>query len=65
MGALVTSNCAKQLFGARALTFRKMAMSQKKNFQWEKNFKIDIFVLEYVLNPSKSIPTKKVFSKIF
>ena len=40
-------------------------MSQKKNFQWEKIFKIDIFVLKHVLDHSKSIPTKKNFSKNF
>ena len=40
-------------------------MSQKKNFQAEKIFKIDIFVLKHVLDHSKSIPTKKIFRKIF
>ena len=45
--------------------FEKMAKSQKKKFQWEKIFKVDIFVLKYVLNHSKSIPTKKIFRKIF
>ena len=40
-------------------------MSQKKNFQREKIFKIDIFVLKHVLDHSKSIPTKKIFSKNF
>ena len=39
-------------------------MSQKK-FQREKIFKIDIFVLKHVLDHSKSIPTKKNFSKNF
>ena len=45
--------------------FSKKWLSQKKNFQWKKIFKIDIFVLKYVLNHSKSIPTKKMFSKNF
>ena len=45
--------------------FEKTAMSQKKIFQWEKIFKIDIFVLKHVLNHSKSIPTKKNFRKFF
>ena len=40
-------------------------MSLKKNFQWEKNFKIEIYVLKHVLDHSKSIPTIKFFSKIF
>ena len=31
---------------------------------WEKIFKIEIFVLKYVLDHSKSIPMKKNFSKI-
>ena len=65
MGALVTSNCAKKLFGARWLTFRKNGFVPEKIFQWEKIFKIDIFVLKYVLNHSKSISTKKIFSKNF
>ena len=39
-------------------------MSLKK-FQWGKIFKIDIFVLKHVLDHSKSIPTKKNFSKNF
>ena len=65
MGALVTSNFAKKLFGARWLTFRKNGYVSEKNFQWEKIFKIDIFVLKYVLNHSKSIPTKKFFRKFF
>ena len=47
------------------IVFAKTAMSQKKFFQREKIFKIDIFVLNHVLNHSKSIPTKKNFSKIF
>ena len=64
MGALVTSNFAKKLFGARWLTFRKKWLSHKKN-SMGKIFKIDIFVLKYVLNHSKSIPTKKNFRKIF
>ena len=38
-------------------------MSLKKNFQLEKNFKIEFFVLKHVLDLSKSIPTKKFFSK--
>ena len=37
----------------------------EKNFQWKKIFKIDIFVLKHVLDHSKSIPTKKNFSKNF
>ena len=45
--------------------FEKTAMSLKRNFQWEKIFKIDIFVLKHVLDHSKSIPTKKIFSKNF
>ena len=40
-------------------------MSQKTNFQREKIFKIDIFVLKHVLDDSKSIRTKKNFQKIF
>ena len=67
MGALVTSNCAKKLFGARRLTFRKNGYVPEKNFffQGEKIFKIDIFDFKYVLNNSKSIPIKKIFSKFF
>ena len=45
--------------------FEKMAMSQRKIFSMGKIFKFDIFVLKYVLNHSKSISTKKIFSKNF
>ena len=45
--------------------FEKTAMSQKKIFQREKIFKIDIFVLKHILDHSKSIPTKNFFSKNF
>ena len=41
--------------------FRKNGYVPEKNFQREKIFKIDIFVLKHVLDHSKSIPTKKVF----
>ena len=44
---------------------KKWLCPREKIFQWEKIFKIDIFVLKYVLNHSKSIPTKKKFSKNF
>ena len=37
--------------------------ARTKNFQWEKIFKIDIFVLKHVLDHSKSILTKKKFEK--
>ena len=39
-------------------------MSLKK-LSMEKNFKIDIFVLKYILDHPKSIPNKKLFSKNF
>ena len=39
--------------------FEKTAMSQRKIFSMGKIFKFDIFVLKYILNHSKSIPTKK------
>ena len=45
--------------------FRKNGYVPEKNFQREKIFKIDIFVLKHVLDHSKSIPTKKIFRKIF
>ena len=45
--------------------FSKNGYVSEKNFQWEKIFKIDIFVLEYVLNNYKSIPTEKKISKNF
>ena len=45
--------------------FRKNGYVPEKNFQWEKIFKIDIFVLKHVLDDSKSIPTQKIFSKNF
>ena len=47
------------LFGLKF--FEKTAMSQKKIFQGEKIFKLEIFILKYVLNHSESIPTKKIF----
>ena len=43
--------------------FRKNGYVPEKNFQREKIFKIDIFVLKHVLDHSKSIPTKKNFEK--
>ena len=57
MDVLVTSYAIK-LFGARWLTFRKMAVPEKTFFNG-KNFKIDILVSKYVLNNSKSILIKK------
>ena len=45
--------------------FRNNGYVPEKNFQREKVFKIDIFVLNHVLNHSKSIPTKNIFSKKF
>ena len=41
--------------------FSKKRLCPKKNFQREKIFKIDIFVLKYVFDHSKSIPTEKIF----
>ena len=43
--------------------FRKNGYVPEKNFQQEKIFKIDIFVLKHVLNHSKSIPKKNFFEK--
>ena len=45
--------------------FEKNGYVPEKNFQREKIFEIDIFVLRHVLDHSKSIPNKKFFSKIF
>ena len=45
--------------------FEKWLCPTEKIFQLEKIFKFNIFVLKYVLNHSKSIPTKKNFRKIF
>ena len=41
--------------------FEKNGYVPEKNFQREKIFKIDIFVLKHVLDHSKSILTKKIF----
>ena len=57
--------CQKALRSQMAHFSKKWLCPREKFFQWEKIFKIDIFVLKYVLNHSKSIPTKKFFSKIF
>ena len=43
--------------------FEKWLCPREKNFEWEKIFKIDIFVLKYVLNHYKLIPTNFFFEK--
>ena len=47
------------------LHFSKKRLCPRKNFQCGEIFKIDIFVLKYVLEHSKSIPTKSIFREIF